>query len=147
MKKILWALATAGICLLAAAVLLGQEPPSKSEEAGMKAGQEAAEAWLALVDSGQYARSWKESAALFKKQVTREDWEKTAKAGREAFGKLVSRKLKVGEYGRAMPGDPRGEYLVLVYDSSFEKRTVVDEKVIPVREKDGTWRVAGYETK
>ena len=147
MKKILWALAAAGICLLAAAMLLGQEPPSKAEEAQVKAGQEAAQAWLALMDSGQYARSWKDAAAIFKKQVTQEEWEKAAKSGREAFGKLVSRKLKAGEYGKAMPGDPRGEYIVLIYDSSFEKRSVVDEKVIPVKEKDGTWRVAGYETK
>jgi hypothetical protein len=147
MRKILWALAAAGTCLLVAAALLGDEPPTKAEKARMKAGEEAALAWLALVDSGDYARSWRESAGLFKKEVTQGEWEQSAKAARETFGKLLSRSLKAGEYGRATPGDTRGEYLILVYDSSFEKRKTAAETVVPVKEKDGVWRVAGYATK
>ena len=148
MKKILWALAAAGICLLAAAALLGDQPPAKSgDEAAMKAAEDAAKAWLALMDSGQYARSWKDSAQLFKKEVTQEEWEKSAKLARESLGRLVSRSLKVEQYGKSLPGDPDGEYLILVFDSSFEKRTTAGETVVPVKEKDGVWRVAGYATK
>src|SRR5262249_41112987 len=91
MRRILWILAAAGVCLLAAAALLGNPQGGKSaDEKAMKAAEDSARAWLALMDSGQYARSWKESARFFQKQVTQEEWEKGAKAGRESLGKVIS---------------------------------------------------------
>ena len=35
----------------------------------------AAEAWLALVDSGDYSKSWDAAAAYFRGAVTKEKWE------------------------------------------------------------------------
>ncbi|HKA36819.1 MAG TPA: DUF4019 domain-containing protein [Thermoanaerobaculia bacterium] len=148
MKTILWALAAAGTCLLAAAVIFGDQPAGKrADEAAMKAAESAAKSWLALMDSGQYARSWKEAAQQFRRQITKEEWEKSAKSARESLGKVLSRELKIEQYGQGMPGAPDAEYLVLVFDSSFENRKEAGETVVPVKEKDGVWRVAGYSTK
>src|SRR5262249_47107645 len=119
----------------------------RADEAAMKAAESAAKSWLALMDSGQYARSWKEAAQQFRRQITKEEWEKSAKSARESLGKVLSRELKIEQYGQGMPGAPDAEYLVLVFDSSFENRKEAGETVVPVKEKDGVWRVAGYSTK
>src|SRR5262249_51094194 len=116
MKTILWALAAAGTCLLAAAVVFGDQPAGKrADGAAMKAAESAAKSWLALMDSGQYARSWKEAAQQFRRQITKEEWEKSAKSARESLGKVLSRELKIEQYGQGMPGAPDAEYLVLVF--------------------------------
>ncbi|MGH7422575.1 MAG: DUF4019 domain-containing protein [Candidatus Methylomirabilales bacterium] len=43
-----------------------------------------------------------------------------------------------------MPGAPDGHYVVIQYETSFEKKASAFETITPMREKDGKWRVAGY---
>ena len=145
MKRILWVLTAIGAALVAGAVLLGDEGSSKAaEDAAMKAGGEAAGSWLALVDSGEYAKSWAGASALFQKQVTAEEWSKAAGAARGPLGKLVSRKPASAQYSKTLPGAPDGEYVVLQYGSAFEAKKEAVETVVMMKEKDGSWKSAGY---
>jgi hypothetical protein len=43
-----------------------------------------------------------------------------------------------------LPGAPDGEYVVIQFESSFEKKKSAVETVTPMLEKDGKWRVSGY---
>ena len=145
MKKVLWILVAVGIGLVAAAALLADQDADKAEQkAAVKAAENAADSWLALVDSGQYGKSWSEAAALFRRQLSTEQWEKAASQVRESVGKRRSRNLKSGEVSRTLPGAPDGEYVVLQYDSSFENKKEAVETVVPMKDKDGVWRVSGY---
>lgn len=113
-------------------------------EAPEKAAQSAAREWLLLIDAHQYAESWKQAATIFRQQVTPEQWEASVKSVHAQTGKLVSRKLKSAEFTKSLPNAPEGEYVVLQYDSVFEKARAVVETVIPMKDKDGVWRVSGY---
>jgi hypothetical protein len=115
--------------------------PATSNE---KAAQAAAEAWLALVDGGSYARSWDDAAAPFKKAIDAPGWQKALDATRTPLGKVVSRTLKSARYATSLPGAPDGEYVVLQFDASFEKKQSAVETVTPMKEPDGRWRVSGY---
>ncbi len=106
--------------------------------------QQSAESWLALVDSGKYADSWRESSSLFKAAVTKEDWEKALRATRDPLGKVLFRRLKSATYSTTLPGAPDGQYVVVKYESSFEHKQSAIETVTPMLDKDGTWRVSGY---
>src|SRR5687767_10876978 len=53
----------------------------------------AAEAWLGLLDKGEYARSWEAGADMFRKQVTKDEWVASSKAVRQPLGNLISRKV------------------------------------------------------
>jgi hypothetical protein len=108
------------------------------------AAQKAAEAWLALVDAGKYGESWNEASTLLKGQVTREKWEQTAPGVRNPLGKLVSRKVKSRTYTETVPGAPDGKYVVIQYESSFEKKKSAIETVTPMLDGARGWRVAGY---
>jgi hypothetical protein len=39
---------------------------------------------------------------------------------------------------------PDGEYVVFQFNTSFEQKAAAVETVTAMREKDGTWHVAGY---
>jgi hypothetical protein len=43
-----------------------------------------------------------------------------------------------------LPGAPDGEYVVFQFLSSFENKKTAIERVIPMLDKDGIWRVSGY---
>ena len=145
MKKILWILTAIGIGLVAGAVLLGAEGEGKAaEEAAKKASAEAAKNWLALVDAGEYAKSWSAAAALFQKQVSSERWVETVRGVRGELGKLVSRKPDKSDYSRSLPGAPDGEYVVWQYASAFENKKEAMETVVLLKDKDGMWKAVGY---
>jgi len=104
----------------------------------------SSEDWVALVDSGQYAESWKSAAAAFRSAVPQEKWESSMKTVREPLGKLQTRRLDTAKYTTILPGVPAGDYVVLLFESTFEHKTAAQETVIVSREKDKVWRVAGY---
>jgi hypothetical protein len=115
-----------------------------ADEVKTKAAQDAAESWLALVDSEKYGESWEEAASMFKGIVPKEKWESMSRSVRGPLGELKSRELASAEYTTEMPGAPDGEYVVIQYKSSFENKRSAVETVAPMLDKDGKWRVSGY---
>ncbi|HTD07151.1 DUF4019 domain-containing protein [Undibacterium sp.] len=128
---------------IAASVFLGTTAFAQESEAIGKA-QDAAKIWLALVDSGEYAQSWEQSAKLFQAAVSKTKWESTIQSARSPFGTMKARTLMSAVYMQTLPGAPEGEYVVIQYDSQFTKNAHTIETVTPMREKDGTWKVSGY---
>jgi Protein of unknown function (DUF4019) len=136
-NRIVVPILAAGVWVLAAERLLAQP-------AADPAATKAAQRWLALVDAGRYAESWKQAAALFKEKVTAAQWEEAVRSARSPLGKLESRKLASAQFARTLPGAPDGEYVVIRCETAFEKKKAAVETVTPVKDKDGVWRVAGY---
>jgi hypothetical protein len=109
-----------------------------------KAAISAAEKWLATVDAGKYAASWKETAAFLKNTVKPEQLELSMQATRKPLGKLISRKVQTKTYKTSLPGAPDGEYVVIQFETSFENKKNAIETITPMLDKDGKWRVSGY---
>jgi Protein of unknown function (DUF4019) len=118
------------------------------------AAQAAAEAWLRLVDGGNYPASWDQAARALKDAVRQAEWSRLAGAERTPLGRLVSRKLRSREYTEKAPTTRvvggkvytwgSGKYVVIQYDSVFANRASVVETVTPMVDPDGAWRVSGY---
>lgn len=130
-----------GSVLICLAFLAGLSWGAQERE---DAAQAAAEAWLKLVDNGEYDASWEDAAALFKGAVTKEQWRQAASGARKPLGKLVSRKLKSRQYTESLPGAPDGKYVVIQYDTVFENKAAAVETITPMLDPDGVWRVSGY---
>lgn len=109
-----------------------------------QAAQAAAEHWLALLDGGQYAGSWQEAAASFKKAVNQKKWKQSMQPIRDPLGKVGARKLKAAEYTNDLPGAPEGEYVRVQFETEFANRKSAVETVTTVKEKDDRWRVSAY---
>jgi hypothetical protein len=106
--------------------------------------QTAAESWLKLIDAGDWAASWEQSAKLFKGVVTKEQWIQALTGVAPPLGKVVSRKLKSRQYSEKLPGAPDGKYVVIQYETAFEKKASAVETITPMLDPDGVWRVSGY---
>lgn len=133
-------------CMVVAVALVATAVGGRPAAAGTpeEAARASAESWLALVDQGKYADSWDQAAKLFKGSVTKEQWQTAAGAARGPLGKLVSRKMKSSQYTKSVPGAPDGQYVVIQYDSVFEKKAKAVETITPLADPDGAWRVSGY---
>ncbi len=105
---------------------------------------DAAEEWLALVDSAEYGKSWETAAESFKTQVSKQHWKQSLSAVRKPLGKFVSREIMSRQYRTTLPGAPDGQYVVIQFKTSFEGKKSSVETVTPMMDKDGKWRVSGY---
>lgn len=105
---------------------------------------QAAAAWLNLTDTQQYGPSYAGTAPAFRQAITQPDWEQALQAVRTPLGELKHRSVKSATYAKDLPGAPRGEYVIIVYDSAFANRAGAVETVTPMRDTDGSWKVSGY---
>lgn len=122
-------------------------PPSAVVHAQQKPedlAQKPAEAWLALCDTGKYAESWNEASQFFKSKVTKDQWIDMLQTTRNPLGTLNSQKLDAAKYKKNPPNAPEGEYVILTFDTSFERLSNAIETVSMTLDKDGQWRAAGY---
>ncbi len=104
----------------------------------------AATEWLAIVDAGDYARSWQTASPFLKNAVGQQKFASGVQSVRRPLGKVLNRRLESSKHFSEVPGAPDGEYIVLIFKTSFENKENVLETVVPMREKDGTWKVSGY---
>lgn len=121
--------------LASAAPALAQSPED--------AAQRAAEQWLALVDGAQYTASWEQAASIFKNAVTASQWEQAVTRARQPFGPFKSRKVTSRKASTTLPGAPDGQYVVVVFDSAFERKAAAVETAVMMLDTDGVWRVSG----
>lgn len=121
----------------------GASPDAAASEA-VAAATSAADSWLKLVDEAQYDASWANAAGVFKGAVTSEAWASAVGGVRGQVGKLVSRKLASASYTTQVPNAPPGKYVIIQYDTDFDKKASSVETVTPMQDPDGQWRVAGY---
>ena len=128
------------IAAVAVGLLAASVAHAGSQEA---AAIEAANKWLALVDAGEFATSWKRSAQILKNAVSVSEWEASVTAARGLFGEFISREVVSAESATSLPGVPDGQYVVIQYRSVYEKKKAAVETVTPMLE-DGDWKVAGY---
>jgi hypothetical protein len=96
------------------------------------------------VDAEKYSASWQDAAVYFKKAVSEDQWTQSMTAFRRPLGKVLSRTLASKNYAKTLPGAPDGEYVVIQYQTSFERKAASIETVTPMLDTDGEWRVSGY---
>jgi TonB family protein len=133
------------LTLLLPCLLLGTAvamPPPQTPE---KAAQEAAEAWLRLIDAGQYSESWYELAEVAKARIPKESWEKLSNDGAMPNGvdEGMARKLIRAESKLSLTStkDKGGVQLVYMHEDKHHSTTEVFELV---QEEARGWRVAFY---
>lgn len=105
----------------------------------------AAQAWLKLVDSGNYEQSWEDGSVSFKQVMPKKSWVFALDAARKPLGPIQSRTL-VDEIPKANPSRlPAGLYMVFNFKSSFVNATNSGELLTMRKDPDGHWRVLTYQ--
>ena len=111
-------------------------------DAAESAGSAAAREWAALVDGGRWEDSWRAAAAIFRSQVTAEQWADAVRPVRGPLGKVAGRSVLSVQRTNTLPGAPAGEYEVVQFQTEFASREAI-ETFVMVREGGG-WKVSGY---
>lgn len=104
----------------------------------------AAETWLHLIDKADFSESWKQAAVMFKGAIKEDQWLESLNRVQSMFGRALSRSVKSSQYATELPGAPDGEYVVIEFETSFERKQNGIETVTPMKDDDGEWRVSGY---
>jgi DNA-binding CsgD family transcriptional regulator len=99
----------------------------------------AARDWLAMVDAGRWAESWRATGQAFRSLNTVDAWAQASEQARVPLGALVSRADLSQE---SVPTPPHGAEMVK-FRTSFANRANVVETLTLVREGQA-WRVVGY---
>jgi len=126
----------------AAAILCASA--AAAQDAATSAAQRVARDWLALTDRGDGGGSWDAAANQFKSAITRERWTDALSKVRAPFGAFEQRAVLSTRFEKSFPGAPDGDYAIVLFRTSFAKRTDGQETVTLEREADGAWRVVGY---
>lgn len=100
--------------------------------------QAAAQAWLEIMDRGDYAQSWVAGSAWFQGQVTQASWTATGEAVRKPLGRVITRTLV-----RTRPTACRTRCEVR-YRTAFEALPQATETVLLICEGSGEWKITGY---
>lgn len=129
------------LCAFFLAFSLGASANPDSFSAARSASTE----FLAMVDGIEYKESWSQASSLLQDAVIEADWVKYLDGIRTPLGKVKSRDFETSEYQQSLEGLPDGEYVILVFKSSYENRKdPVSEFVALAKEADSSWRVVGY---
>jgi hypothetical protein len=134
-------LATAAVFL---SLACGCNVAAAAEEIDTAAGMAAINEWVAGIDRGAYGEGWDRAAQRLRESIERARWEALIEGARRPLGNMIARKLRTATFARSLPNAPEGEYVVIQYDTAFEKAPLASETVTSEREKDGAWRVSGY---
>jgi adenosylcobinamide amidohydrolase len=106
----------------------------------------AASAWLTLVDGGENAfdTAWQAASTLLRQSGAQEAWRASLWETRAALGGIRARHPSRRLRARALPGLPRGEYMLVEFRSAFERQPQIFETLTMRKDEDGVWRVLRY---
>ena len=128
----------AALCLTCVVgVALAQDP-------NVIAAQTAARQWLAFVDRGDAQTSWGAAGKKFQSANSVAVWADGLKKARARFGTVTRRTAGPTRFQTTLPGSPDGEYVQLLFSTSFANKANGRETLTMEREADGKWRVIGY---
>jgi capsular polysaccharide biosynthesis protein len=94
--------------------------------------------WLALLDQGDYARSWETAAPYFQRTISKDAWIAKLEETRRPLGEIRSRKIL--SITQTVPGSRH----VGKFESSFDGLLVATETVTYAKQSDGEWQAIGY---
>jgi len=104
----------------------------------------AADAWLEHIDAGDEAAAWRGTSSLFRQMVNEAQWAEAHGRVTAVLGRPLERELRDTEHRTSVPGAPDGQYVLLTYDTRFERKQEAVETVVTMLDDDGAWRVGGY---
>ena len=108
---------------------------------------EAADGWLKLLDRENYDQSWEKSSATLQLLVPKKDWRKLMEGIRKPLGEIKTREMIEQRPAKDPAGLPKGDYMVLLYKSSFSAKPTANELLTMVKESDGRWKTLTYQVK
>lgn len=117
-------------------------PPVADTQSDEDAARNSVDAWLALLDAGDYPAAYDATGSFFQEGVTAEEFRNKMEERQTILGALESRTLSSTQRLSTVPDAPPGDYFIFEFDGVYELRPNARERVTAVSESDG-WPVVG----
>jgi len=125
------------------ALAIAASLPSQAQDARATEAQRVAREWLVLADKQDGAATWAAAGPKFQAAMSTEQWTRALKQARGPLGAVLQRAMLTTQFAKNIPGQPDGEYVLLQFRTSFEKKESARE-TLTLERVDGKWRVIGY---
>jgi len=119
-------------------------PAATVDRPTVEAAAQASLAWLKLFDQGKYGDSWDKGSSLLKGSIEREGWVQMQNQTHKPFGSVIKREVADERFAKNPHGLPPGDYMVMVYRTTFSNKKSAIEIVTLFLEK-GHWSVVTYQ--
>ena len=106
------------------------------------AARQSVEAWLSLLDAGDFPEAYEATGSLFREDVTAEEFRLLMEDRLALLGAFESRTLSSTQRLTTIPDAPPGDYFVFEFDGVYELRPNARERVTAMSESDD-WPVVG----
>lgn len=122
-----------------------QQVPKEAVSFPVLPATHAGRQWLQLLDQDKFAKSWQQASILVKKNISQDDFVKSAERTRLPLGSLEKRTVIMVQPKTEMPGAPKGKYVLMTFKSKFNNKAEdVTEMLMLQEDPDKQWRVAAY---
>ncbi|AMV72325.1 hypothetical protein DBW_1973 [Desulfuromonas sp. DDH964] len=133
------------VLILSFSLLLGAWlPPGAAIASDEAAALQSATAFLALLDQGDIAAAFDATSTYHRSSQQRERWVASIGTQRSFYGPLVNRVASKTVFKDSYPKNPDGDYVVIVFQSSFTHKRQTTEIVAVTADANGQWRVSDY---
>ena len=106
------------------------------------AARQSVDAWLSLIDAGDFLGAYEATGSLFRESVTAEEFRISMEERQTLLGALESRTLSSTQRLTTVPDAPPGDYFVFEFDGVYELRPNARERITAMSESD-EWPVVG----
>ncbi|MEO8848068.1 MAG: DUF4019 domain-containing protein [Casimicrobiaceae bacterium] len=135
-----------GILLGLLALAIAAALPANAQDARATLAQDAARSWLALADNLDGAATYAAAGDKFQRAMPVKRWTKALHDTRGPLGATLSRTAVSTQFVDTLKGEPKGEYALVLFRSSFAKRDFAQERLTLEKTPQG-WQVIGYFTR
>ena len=135
--------AVASIALLSGCARHSHSSARAAKRAHQENASSAATQWLELLDDREYEEAYDREPARVRAGGTTRQFVRSMTARRAPFGRAVSRRLIGTASSHKLTGAPDGDYVSVLFKTSFQHKSVAAERVILLNDR-GTWRVVDY---
>jgi hypothetical protein len=111
----------------------------------MVEGTKASEVFLKAIDQENYEDSWNQTSVITKLRLRSRYWIKNLENTRKPLGKVKFREMESQKPSMDPPNLPKGPYMVIYYNTSFEHSSDSGELITLRLESDGQWKVLTYQ--
>jgi len=109
-----------------------------------KIGLNLSSVWIELIDNEMYSESYFETSELLKKKVTEQSWVEQLTETRKPLGAVNTREVASVKYLNKLVGLPDGEFVIVIYTSTFANGQSRLESITSVHDTDSKWRIVKY---
>lgn len=144
-KNVFLAAILSMVCLsLTAAVQTAPQASDVDQQKQVSAN--VAMSWLSFVDRGQYGDSWDNSSEIFRATISKDEWVNAMNRMRDPLGRVTARDVIEQKAASDPRGLPAGDYMVLLYNTTFSNKPSGVE-LVTLRFENGKWKVLTYQVK